>query len=228
MGKLTRRAFVLALALAGYPAGASAPAAVAPRETGVLLLPALDTEPWAPNVLAQRQLVVRWRLEHDFIERRFRVSGEALAERAAGLEPKIDLGRDGARTPANLDELARRAGAAWVVSLTVEEVAEDNPPDPSHFRCHCRILTRIRDAAHHRWLADGPAVGHDDSGSSSPVWLFMSAIDDATRAAVAPVLSPYPAAVKVARIGSIGDYLAGQTEPFVGDPAREFSGLKPQ
>lgn len=215
-------------ALAGSPARASAPAAIVPRETGVLLLPALDTEPWSEHVLGQRQLVARWRLEHDFIERQFRVSGETLAARAAALAPRIDLAQGAARTPENLDELGRRAGTAWVVSITVEEVAEDKSSDSDRFQCHCRLRAEIRDTVHHRWLADGPVIGHDSAGSSSPVWLFMSAIDDAVRAAAAPVLSPYPAVVKVARIGSVGDYLTGQQEPFTGDAGREFAGLTPQ
>jgi hypothetical protein len=201
---------------------------VVPSRTGVLLLPALDTEPWAASVLLQRQLVVRRRAEYEFIARQFNVSGETLAFLAAQRPPQIDLAAVSGRTSANLDALADRTGVNWVVSLTVQEVAGDPHALDGNFHCHCQVWLQVWDATRHGWLENGPFVGHDLGGKASPVWLFKESIDEATRVSLSRLIGPYAQVVKMAPVSSVGDYLRGQTEAFVGDPKVPFAGFGKQ
>jgi hypothetical protein len=87
------------------------------------------------------------------------------------------------------------------------------------------VLLRVWDATRQGWLENGSFVGHDAGGSSTPVWLFKDSIDDATRVSLARLLASYAQVVKVAPVSSVGDYLRGQTDPFVGDPKAPFAGL---
>jgi hypothetical protein len=215
----------LACAVADADEGTLPLVSVFPPRTGVLLLPALDTEPWSANVLAQRQLIVRRRVEYEFIARQFKVSGEALARRAAELPPQIDLSTESGRSEPNLDALAGRTGASWVVGLTVQEVAADARAPGGDFHCHCQVLLRIWDATRHGWMENGSYIGHDTGGSSSPVWLFKESIDSATQVALAPLLGRYPETIRVAPVNTVGDYLKGQTDAFVGDPKVPFAGM---
>jgi hypothetical protein len=211
---------------AGAPGPSNTPAAAAPAKIGVLLLPPTDTEPWSANVLGQRQLAVRRRLQHDLLSRGFTLYPESLAEVAAAQAPKIDLVAPGNRTGDTLAALAKRSGAHWVVSVEVQEVAEDpKRSEGMKFHCFCRVDLKVWDATRRTWLANGRAVGHDQGDRNSPVWLFMEAIDDATRVAIAPVISAYPVVVDMGAIGPIGDYLSGKSEPFTPHVGQPLGGL---
>jgi hypothetical protein len=205
---------------------------IVPSQTGVLLLPPVDTEPWAKDVLAQRQFVVRRRLQYEFLSRQFKLYGETLALPAAHRAPSVDLADPTARTAANLDRLARRTGADWVVSVNVQEVKDDPAsapgPNPPPFHCHCLVKLKVWDASRRGWLAWGACLGHDEGGTSLPVFLFMESIDDAAKNAARTVVGAYPAVVPLSDIAQTSDYLAGQTEPFIGKPGVTFAGLQPK
>ena len=224
-----RLVFLVAVALLAFAAGAETPSKPAapskPGDIGVLLLPATDTEPWAANVLLQRQDVVRRRLQHDFLARGFKLYGEALAQSTAATAPRVDLSNPAQRTAENLDELAKRTGANWIVSLDVQQVADDPAKtDEAHFHCFCRVQFKVWDAVQRKWRVDGTFTGHDRGDRQSPIWLFMEAIDEATRVALASVLDPYPVVVDMGDVGPVADYLAGQTGPFVPQPGRPLGG----
>lgn len=227
--------FALAATLRAAPAETnpeSSVSTIVPHETGVLLLPPVDTEPWAANVLAQRQLIVRRRMQYELITRQFKVYSETIAERAARRSPQIDLTNPTARNGANLDELASRTGATWVLSFNVEEVGED-AEDPAHphdtrFHCHCRVDMKLWDARLRRWRYNGSYIERDARGGSSPVFLFMEAIDEATKGALLTSIGKFPETVTIADVNSVTDYLAGQSEPVAGEPGKPFVPLRPR
>ena len=107
-------------------------------------------------------------------------------------------------------------------------MAGDPTPQPGAgaFRSHCRVKMLVWDAAAPGWLINGPYVGHDKGANSSPILSFKESIDEATRGALGQLIGEYAANVPVAPVGKVADYLAGQTEPFVGDPQQPFAGLK--
>lgn len=200
------------------------PGKVIPRETGVLLLPPLDATPDSAHMLAPRHLVIRHREEYEFITRQFKMLGEAMATNAAAASPGIDLATLSARTVQNLELLAKRTGADWVVSIVVQEARMDSS-EGGAFKIHTRVLLQVWDARRHGWLANSPYAGQA-SGGGSPVFLFKDSLDDATKGSLGNLLGVYPQVMALESEDSLGDYLAGQTKPFVGDPARPFSGLK--
>jgi len=197
---------------------------VTPRETSVLLLPPLDATPDRADMLAPRRLVIRHREEYEFITRQFKVLGEAMAARAADAAPKIDLADLSARTAENLDLLAKRTGADWVVSIIVQEAKGDSSAGQDAFKVRTRVFLQIWDARRQGWLVNGTYTGQDSDGGS-PVFVFENSLDDATKGSLADILSVYPEVVSVAEESGLKDYLRGQTEPFVGDPKLPFSGL---
>jgi hypothetical protein len=199
---------------------ALSPVAVVPREIGVLLLPAVDTTPEASNMLAPRQSVIRHRQQAEFIARQFKILGETLASKAAKVSPSIDLTQVSARTPANIDLLARRAGADWVVHTVVEEVKADSD-DRGTFTINTRLLLQVWDVHRHDWLINQRYTGQA-TGSGSPIMIFMHSLDDATKGALGNLVGSYPRLVTVEGEDSLTDYLAGQAAPVVGDPEKPF------
>ncbi len=197
-----------------------APIQVTPRETGVLLLPALDATTDSAHMQAPRRLVVRHRLEYEFITRQFKILGEGMAAKAADAAPKIELGELSNRTAGNLDLMAKRAGVDWVVSIVVEEARLDSSAG-SEFKVHTRVLLQIWDTRRHGWLANSPYTGQA-SGEGSPVFVFKNSLDAASKGSLANLLDVYPQVVPVLHEDSLNDYLAGQTRPFVGDPGKPF------
>ena len=200
-----------------------APMRVTPGETGILLLPALDATADSAHMQAPRQLVVRHRLEYEFITRQFKMLGEAMAAKAANTAPEIALGDMSTRTAASLDMLARRAGADWVVNVVVEEAKLDSFAG-NEFKVRTRIRLQIWDARRHGWLANVPYTGQA-SGDGSPIFVFKNSLDAAVKGSLLNPLGTYPPVVAVLQEDSLIDYLAGQTRPFVGDSQRPFSGL---
>jgi hypothetical protein len=199
---------------------------IVPRETKVLLLQPIDGTADSATLAPLRQEFIRLRQQYEFISRGFTVLGEAMAAKAATAPPALDLQGDASGRPAGLlDELGRRADADWVVSIVVREIKTD-PSGGTGFKVHSSLLIQIRDARRHAWLANGPYIGHL-TGSGAPGRLFIASLRSATGEALAGILTAYPPVVPVARDGSIVDYLAGQSAPFVGDPgAPPFHGLK--
>ena len=200
-----------------------APIRVTPSQTSVLLLPALDATTDSSNMLAPRQLVIRHREEFEFITRQFKMLGEALAAKAAVAAPGIELGDLSGRTAANLDLIAKRTGADWVVSLVVEEAKLDSSGGDG-FKVHTRVLLQVWDARRNGWLVNHSYTGQTDGGGS-PVFVFKNSLDDAIKGSLVKLLGVYPQLVAVLHEDSLNDYLAGQTRPFVGDPGKPFSGL---
>jgi hypothetical protein len=198
---------------------------VVPRETRVLLLQPIDGTVDSAVLRPARQRIIRLRQQYEFISRQFVVLGEGMAAKAAASQPPLSLeGNADGRTAETLDRLARRIGVDWAVSITVREIKTD-PSDGSSFKVHSSLLIQIWDARSHTWLAQLPYVGHL-AGGGSPGWLFIKSLEAATGEALTEILARYPQKVIVSRDGSIVDYLAGQEEPFVGDPATPFRGLK--
>jgi hypothetical protein len=201
-----------------------APIRVTPSETSVLLLPALDATKDSANMQAPRQLVVRHREQYEFITRHFKVLGDVMAAKAADAGQKIELGDSSGRTVENLEALAKRTGADWVVNIIVEEAKLDSSAG-NEFTVHTSVLLQIWDARRHGWLADGSYTGQA-SDSGSPIFVFKKSLDDTTKNSLGNLLSVYPQVVLVSEENSLKDYLAGQTEPFTGDQKNSFSGLK--
>ncbi len=198
---------------------------VVPRETKVLLLQPIDGTVDAAVLHPARQRIIRLRQQYEFIGRQFVVLGEAMATKAAANQPPLSLDANGdGRTAEMLDQIARRVGVDWAVSIVVREIKTD-PSDGNSFKVHSTLFVQIWDARRHAWLAKLPYVGHLAAGGS-PGWLFIKSLDAATGEALAEILAQYPQKVIVSRDGSIVDYLAGQREPFVGDPSMPFGGLK--
>jgi hypothetical protein len=195
---------------------------IIPRDTGVLLLPALDVTKDAQNMQAPRQLVIRHREEFEFIARQFKMLGEAMAEKVAAVRPKIALGSLSARTATNLDLLAKRAGADWVVSIIVEGANLDSSAE-GNFKVQTRVRLQVWDARRHGWLANSAYTAQ--AGGGSPVFVFKNSLDNAVKGSLGQLLSVYPQMVTVLQEGGLKDYLKGQTRPFVGDPKTPFSGL---
>jgi hypothetical protein len=214
---------VWALAVLTTFAGEERVAQVSPREISVLLLPALDVSAESTNMLGPRRLVIRHREQYEFITRRFKMLGETMATRAADGMSKFDLNEVAARTPENLDALAKRAGADWVVSAVVENARLEFTA-AGQFRALSHVRLQVRDARGRDWLVDGTFSGLAD-GAGSPVFVFKNSLDDAIKKALGTLLDPYPKTVTVLQEGALNDYLAGQTEPFLGDPATPFAGL---
>ena len=216
------------LLLAGSAARAEehilAPVQVVPRETSVLLLPALDATRDSKNMQAPRRLVVRHRVEYEFITRQFKMLGETMAGTAADAVPKIELGDLSERTDTNLDLIARRMGADWVVNVVVEDAKLDASAG-GEFNVRTRVRLQVWDARRRGWIVNGPYTGHA-SGGGSPVFVFKRSLDDAAKGSLGNLLGDYPQVVSVSQEGSLNDYLAGQTKPFVGDPRKSFSGLR--
>lgn len=174
---------------------------------------------------AMRQGVIRHREEYEFITRQFKMLGEAMATDAAVASPGIDLTTLSARIAGNLDLLAQRAGADWVVSIIVQEAKGDSSAGQGAFKVRTRVLLQVWDARRHGWLANSLYTGQAGDGGS-PVLVFKDSLDDAAKGCLGNILSLYPQVVTVESENSLNDYLAGQTKPFVGDPAKPFSGLK--
>jgi len=201
-----------------------APVRVKPGETGVLLLPALDATADSAHMLAPRQLVIRHREEYEFITRRFKMLGEGLAAKVAAAAPGIELGDLSARTARNLDVLAQRTGADWVVTLVVEEATLD-PAAGGEFEVRTRVRLQIWDARRHGWLARTSYTA-EATGGGSPVFVFKRSLDGAVKGSLRDFLLLYAPVVPVQREDSLTDYLAGQTGPFIGEPGKPFSGLE--
>jgi hypothetical protein len=210
-------------ALAGQ--GPAPPAKVTPGATGVLFLPALDATADSAHMQAPRQWVIRHREEYEFITRRFKVLGEGMAIRAAKTSPVLDLGNLSVRNGPNMDELARRAGADWVVSVVVREVKTDTSSEGG-FVIHTMVLLRVWDAGGHQWLVDQAYQGRAQGGDS-PVFVFKDSLDNAVKGALGKLLGAYPQVVPVLKENSLVDYLKGQTQPFTGETEKPFSGLSP-
>jgi len=201
-----------------------APRQVTPRETSVLLLTPLDATPDAAHMLPARGAVIRHREEFEFITRQFKMLGEAMAAKAADDFPQIKLVDLSARTAENLDLLAKRTGADWVVSIIVQEAKGDSSAGQSAFKVRTRVLLQVWDARRHGWLANGPYTGEDNSGGS-PIFMFKNSLDKAVKGSLGNLLDAYAPVVSVDGERSLKDYLAGQKVPFAGDPKTPFSGL---
>jgi hypothetical protein len=201
------------LLLTGLPVRADdmllAPMKVTPRETRVLLLPALDATPDSADMLGLRRAVIRHRQEREFITRQFKVLGDAMAVKAADSPPKIDLASLSARTSRNLDLLAKRADADWVVSTVVQEVKMDSS-DGGEFKIHTRVLLQIWDARRQGWLANNPYTSHTDEGGS-PIFAFKDSLDDAAKDSLGNILGSYPQVISLPQEQSAYDYSAVQT-----------------
>lgn len=202
-----------ALLLTASPARAGEkllpPCQVTPRRTSVLLLPPLDGTPDAAHMLAPRSVVIRHREEYEFITRQFKMLGEGMAVKAADGVPKIELVDLFARTAVNLDLLAKRAGADWVVSFIVQEVEGDSSAGQSTFKVRTRVLLQVWDARRHGWLVNGPYTGQD-SGGASPIFVFKSSLDEAAKGSLGRLLNAYAPSASVDGEGGLTDYLAGQ------------------
>ena len=166
------------------------PRQVTPHETSVLLLPPLDATPDAAHMLAPRGLVIRHREEYEFITRQFKMLGEALAVKAAEDVPRIELVEWSARTAGNLDLLAKRTGADWVVSIVVQEAKGDSSAGKMAFKVRTRVLLQVWDARRHGWLANGPHTGQG-SGGGSPIFLFRDSLDEAVKVSLGNLLNAY-------------------------------------
>jgi hypothetical protein len=174
-------------------------------------------------MLAPRHLVIRHREEYEFITRQFKMLGETMASQSADAAPEIDLTSLSARNAGNLDLLAQRTGAAWVVSIVVQEAKMDS--SEGGFKIHTRVLLQVWDARRHGWLANHPYTSQVNEGGS-PVFVFKDSLDDATKGSLASLLESYPQVISVSPENGLTDYLAGQTKPFVGEPQTSSSGLK--
>jgi hypothetical protein len=148
--------------------------------------------------------------------------GETLAAKAADVAPGVDLARVSARTAGNLDLLAKRAGADWVVNVVVQ-AADANSDESGVFKIETRLLVQVWDARRHDWLINSSFTGQA-GGHGSPVMMFMHSLDDATKVALQNLVGPYPPVVAVESENSLVDYLAGQTGPVVGDPKKTVTG----
>jgi hypothetical protein len=189
----------------------SAAMAISPEKTTVLLLPALDLTPDAAHMLPAREAVIRHREEFELISRRFNVLGDAAAEKAAGLTPRIDLGGIAVRNADNLDLLAKRAGANWVASVAVREVKMDSF-EGGQFRIHSSVLYQLWDSANHRWLVNDTIRGEVAEGGS-PAFAFKDSLDNAIKNALGTVAGAFPETVSVPNEYGVNDYLAGQSAP---------------
>jgi len=201
---------------------------VVPRETKVLLLPPVDATVDAIRLHPLRQQIMRLRQQSEFITRQFVVLGESMAARAAAAKPALNLADPKARSPELFAELAKRTAADWVLRLAVTEIASDESDSAVEAKVsvHSTVMIQIWDTRRHRWLDNRTYVGRTIGGGSPPE-LFIESLDTATEEALSRVLGPYPLTVPVSKNGAIVDYLDGQTAPFVGDPEKTFSGLKP-
>lgn len=200
---------------------------VIPGQTNVLLLSPIDGTVDSSRLAPLRQQVVRLRQQYEFISRHFVVLGETMAAKAAASKPTLHLESEESRSFEALEELGKRAGADWVVSVVVKEIASDQSDslDGAKVSVHSLLLVQIRDVRQHAWRVNHTYVGRLTGGGSPPE-MFIESLDVATEEALAPVLAVYPQVVKVSQDGSIVDYLDDQTTPFVGDPEVPFLGLK--
>lgn len=196
---------------------------VIPQDTAVLLLPVLDATSDSKNMEAPRRSVIRHREQVEFITRQFRMLGDSLAIKAAAVSPEIDLASVGARTEKNLDLLAHRANADWVVSLVVQDV-DCNQTEGNEFKISTRLVLQVWNARLHEWIVNAPFTG-DADGQGSPVMIFLRSLESAAKVSLADLLKAYPQVVPVGLEESHVDYLAGQTQVWVGNVKETFSGL---
>lgn len=209
----------LAAALVGRAAEATD---VGPISTTVLLLAPIDATSDAATRIEDRLRIARTTQQREFIARHFRVLGEA----AVSSVPKIQTAKN--RSADVLDALAAKAGTDWVVSITLQDIGEDelNQPDEPHF-VHCTVMLQVRDTRRKVWLANRPYTGRlFFFGPLSDI--FHELIGTTTEEALATVLWPYPVVVPVAKSDLITDYTRGATEPIVGHPGRIFPEWRPQ
>jgi hypothetical protein len=200
------------------------PRPVTPCETTVLLLPPLDATPDAAHMLPMRTVVIRHREEYEFITRQFKMLGEAMATKAAEDAPQIKLADLSARTAENMDLLGKRTGVNWVVSIVVQEAKGGSNGGRSPFTVRTRVLLQVWDIRRHGWLAND-LYNSQDSRGGSPIFLFKNSLDNAAKGSLANLLDAYEPVVSLVGEGDLRNYLAGQKEPFVGDPKTPFSGL---
>jgi hypothetical protein len=219
---------IFAMAPSSLRAGDSSSGAVPiePSRIKVLLLPALDESGRQSRLRVQ---IVRLRQQYQFINRHFVVLGEGMAVQAAQKDPVLKIDSSCDRSAEVLDELAARTGADWVVSLAVQKVDYEDDPlfDGTHFKGYTTLKLQVRDTRGRTWLANQDHTSRAIGGGAPPEILLIS-IWKAAEEALATVLSPYPEVVPVSQDGAIVDYLKGQTEPFIGEPGKPFSGLTSQ
>jgi hypothetical protein len=158
-------------------------------KTRVLLLPPLDATVDSAHMQGPRQFVIRPLEKKGFQTRRFQVVDEALAAKAANASPPIDLNSLSARTAGNLDRLAKRAAADWVVNIVVKDAAADHSSGGA-FTARTRILLQVWDARLHGWLANGSYDGQNSG--DSPVRSFKRSLEDAVQTALTGFLDAHP------------------------------------
>jgi hypothetical protein len=218
---------IFALAFSSLRAEDSSSGAVSiePSKIKVLLLPALDESGRRSPLYVQ---IVRLRQQYQFINRHFVVLGEGMAAQAAQKDPGLKIDSSSDRSAKALDELGARTGADWVVSLAVQKVDYEDDPffDGTHFKGYTTLKLQVRDARRRTWLTNREHTSRATGGGAPPEILLIS-IWNAAEEALATVLSRYPEVVPVSQDGAIVDYLKGQTEPFIGEPGKSFSGLTP-
>jgi hypothetical protein len=193
-----------------------------PAAIKVLLLAPVDAMDGAATLRRQTMRICQQRA---FLSRHFTVLSEALAARAAKAPPALKIESIGDRTAEVLDELARRTGSDWVVSVGVRDVKVDDldPPDVSTWFLHCSLSLQVRNARRHEWLANRDYTGRIFTAGPPPE-LLLDVVEVGTNEALASVLWPYPVVVPVSRDGRIVDYLKGASQPVLARPGRIFSG----
>lgn len=203
-----------------------APVQLEPSKTKVLLLPALDEVSGTEGRSRLRAQIVRLRQQYQFLSRHFVVLGEVISVKAAQRDPVLKIESSRERSAEVLDQLAARLGADWVVSLAMQEAGYVDDPafDGTRFTAQTTLKLQVRDARRHLWLANRNHTSRATGGGAPPEILLACTWNVADEALLT-VLSPYPQVVPVSLDGAIVDYLKGQTEPVLGEPGKEFSGL---
>lgn len=219
---------ILAVSLAALAAEAPSAAAIQiePSKTKVLLLPAIDEVSGTEGRSRLRTQIVRLRQQYQFLSRHFIVLSEVMAVKAAQRDPVLNIESSRERSAEVLDQLAARLGADWVVSLAMQEAGYVDDPafDGTRFTAQATLKLQVRDAHRHLWLANRNHTTRAMGGGAPPEILLACTWTVADEALLT-VLSPYPEVVPVSLDGAIVDYLKGQTEPVLGEPGKEFSGL---
>ena len=200
---------------------------VDPASTRVLLLAPIDATASSATAGPLHRQIMRIRQQREFISRHFAVLGEVAAAKACATQPVLKIESAGDRSAEVLDQLAARAGADWVVSIAVRDVAVDDldPPDVSICFVHCTVTLQVRDARQRVWLANRSYTGRSFTCGSPPE-LRLDELDTTTGEALATVLWPFTVVVPVSRDGRIVDYLKDVAEPVIGHPGSIFSGWK--
>jgi len=129
-----------------------------------------------------------------------------MAAKAADAVPKIKLADISARTAGNMDMLARRTGADWVVSTVVQEAKADSSAGHSAFKVRTRVLLQVWDARRQGWLANGPYTG-EDNGHSSPIFGFKNSLDEAVKGSLGDILGAYVPVTSLTGERDLTDYL---------------------